>query len=78
MPVTPSFVTDVIKKERPDGLFCTFGGQTALNCGVALYEDGTLEKYGVRVLGTPIRSIIMTEDRELFSEAVAKASIVLC
>ena len=66
LPVTPEFVTKVIEKERPDGILLAFGGQTALNCGVALYRNGVLEKYGVRVLGTPVESIMDTEDRELF------------
>jgi len=70
LPVTPYFVEEVIKKEMPDGLFCTFGGQTALNCAVKMYEEGTLEKYNVSVLGTPIEAIIMTEDREKFAAAV--------
>jgi carbamoyl-phosphate synthase large subunit len=67
LPVTPYFVEKVIKKENPDGIFLSFGGQTALNCGVALYQSGVLEKYNVRVLGTPVRAIMDTEDRELFS-----------
>jgi len=70
LPVTPDFVTQVIKRERPDGIFCTFGGQTALNCAIKLEESGVFEKYDCQVLGTPIKSIIMTEDRELFSKAV--------
>ena len=65
-PVTPEFVERVIEKERPDGILLSFGGQTALNCGVALYEKGVLEKYGVKVLGTPVQAIIDTEDRDLF------------
>ena len=65
-PVTPEFVERVIEKERPDGILLSFGGQTALNCGVELYESGVLEKYGVRVLGTPVQAIIDTEDRDLF------------
>ena len=66
LPVTPEFVRQVIEKERPDGMFLSFGGQTALNCGVALDRDGTLYKYGVKVLGTPVKAIEDTEDRELF------------
>jgi len=66
LPVTPFFVEQVIKKENPDGLLLSFGGQTALNCGVQLFEAGILEKYNLRVLGTPVQSIINTEDRELF------------
>ena len=65
-PVTPEFVERVIEKERPDGILLSFGGQTALNCGVELYEKGVLEKYGVKVLGTPVQAIIDTEDRDLF------------
>ena len=65
-PVTPEFVERVIEKERPDGILLSFGGQTALNCGVELYEKGILEKYGVKVLGTPVQAIIDTEDRDLF------------
>jgi carbamoyl-phosphate synthase large subunit len=66
LPVQPYFVEKVIRKERPDGILLAFGGQTALNCGVELYKSGVLEKYGVRVLGTPVQAIIDTEDRELF------------
>ena len=66
LPVTPFFVEKVIEKERPDGILLAFGGQTALNCGVALYQSGVLEKYNVRVLGTPVQAIMDTEDRELF------------
>ena len=66
LPVTPYFVEKVIEKERPDGVMLAFGGQMALNCGVALYKDGIFEKYGVKVLGTPVQAIIDTEDREIF------------
>ena len=66
LPVTPFFVEKVIRKERPDGILLSFGGQTALNCGVKLYEQGVFEKYNVKVLGTPVRAIMDTEDRELF------------
>ena len=66
LPVTPFFVEKVIQKERPDGILLSFGGQTALNCGVELYKSGVLEKYDVKVLGTPVQAIIDTEDRELF------------
>lgn len=66
LPVTPYFVERVIEKERPDGILLSFGGQTALNCGVQLYDSGILEKYGVQVLGTPVQAIKDTEDRELF------------
>ena len=66
LPVTPFFVEKVIERERPDGIMLAFGGQTALNCGVELYESGVLERHGVKVLGTPVRAIMDTEDRELF------------
>jgi carbamoyl-phosphate synthase large subunit len=66
LPVTPFFVEKVLVKERPDGILLSFGGQTALNCGIALHKEGVLEKYRVSVLGTPIEAIIGTEDRELF------------
>jgi carbamoyl-phosphate synthase large subunit len=66
LPVTPYFVEKVIQKEKPQGILLAFGGQTALNCGVQLYEDGILEKYNVQVLGTPVQAIMDTEDRNLF------------
>lgn len=66
LPVTPYFVEKVIEKERPDGIMLAFGGQTALNCGVALYKDAIFDKYNVKVLGTPVQAIIDTEDREIF------------
>ena len=65
-PVRADFVERVIAQERPDGILLSFGGQTALNCGVELYQNGVLERYGVKVLGTPIQAIIDTEDRDLF------------
>ena len=65
-PVQPDFVERIIEKERPDGILLSFGGQTALNCGVELYQRGVLEKFGVKVLGTPVQAIIDTEDRDLF------------
>ena len=65
-PVTPFFVTEIIKKERPDGILLAFGGQTALNCGTELYLNGTLKEYGVEVLGTSVDAIMYTEDRDLF------------
>uniref|UniRef100_A0A8C3IBY0 Carbamoyl-phosphate synthetase 2, aspartate transcarbamylase, and dihydroorotase n=1 Tax=Chrysemys picta bellii TaxID=8478 RepID=A0A8C3IBY0_CHRPI len=68
LPLTPEYVTQVIKNERPDGILLTFGGQTALNCGVALTQGGVLARYRVRVLGTPMASIEMTEDRKVFVE----------
>ena len=66
LPVTPYFVEEIIKKERPDGILLAFGGQTALNCGTEMYLNGTLEKYGVEVLGTSVEAIMTTEDRDLF------------
>ena len=68
LPVTPEFVKKVIEKEKPDGILLSFGGQTALNCGIALHDEGTLYKFGVDVLGTPVEAIRLTEDRELFAE----------
>jgi carbamoyl-phosphate synthase large subunit len=67
LPVTPFFVEKIIEKEKPDGILLAFGGQTALNCGISLFRDGTLEKHHVKVLGTPVEAIIETEDRELFA-----------
>ena len=75
LPVTPYFVEKIIEKERPDGIMLAFGGQTALNCGVALYESGVLEHYGVEVLGTPVRAIMDTEDRELFVKKLDEIDI---
>lgn len=75
LPVIPYFVEKVIEKERPQGILLAFGGQTALNCGVALYRQGVFEKYGVRVLGTPVEVIINTEDRELFVEQLAQINV---
>ena len=66
LPITPYFVEEVIKKEKPDGILLAFGGQTALNCGTELYLNGTLERYGVKVLGTSVEAIMITEDRDLF------------
>ncbi|WP_444344716.1 carbamoyl-phosphate synthase (glutamine-hydrolyzing) large subunit [Phocaeicola coprocola] len=66
LPVTPYFVTEIIKKERPDGILLAFGGQTALNCGTELYQTGILKEYGVQVLGTSVEAIMYTEDRDLF------------
>ena len=71
----PYFVERVIEKERPDGILLSFGGQTALNCGVKLYESGVLEKYGVRVLGTPVKAIMDTEDRERFVEKLDEIQV---
>jgi len=75
LPVTPLFVEKVIKKERPDGILLAFGGQTALNCGVELYRSGILEKYDVKVLGTPVQAIMDTEDRELFVKKLDEISV---
>ena len=74
-PVTTHFVTEIIKKERPDGILLAFGGQTALNCGTELYTNGTLQKYGVEVLGTSVEAIMNTEDRDLFVKKLAEVSL---
>ena len=75
LPVTPFFVEKVIRKEQPQGILLSFGGQTALNCGVELFKSGVLEKYGVQVLGTPVQAIIDTEDRELFVERLDEIKV---
>ena len=75
LPVTPYFVEKVIEKERPDGIMLAFGGQTALNCGVSLYKDKIFEKYGVKVLGTPVQAIIDTEDREIFVQKLNEIDV---
>ena len=75
LPVQPYFVERVIEKERPDGILLAFGGQTALNCGVELYKSGVLEKYNVRVLGTPVQAIMDTEDRELFVDKLNEIDV---
>ena len=75
LPVTPYFIERVIKKERPDGIMLSFGGQTALNCGVALYEKGILRDYNIEVLGTPVQAIMDTEDRELFSDRMHEIGV---
>ena len=75
LPVQPYFVERVIEKERPDGILLSFGGQTALNCGVELYQSGVLEKYNVKVLGTPVQAIMDTEDRELFVEKLNEIEV---
>ena len=75
LPVQPYFVEEVIKKERPDGILLSFGGQTALNCGVELYRQGILEKYNVKVLGTPVQAIMDTEDRELFVQKLDEINV---
>jgi len=75
LPVTPYFVEKVIQKERPEGILLTFGGQTALNCGVELYKNGIFEKYNIQVLGTPVQSIINTEDRDIFIDKLNEINI---
>ena len=75
LPVQPYFVERVIQKENPDGILLSFGGQTALNCGVELYRQGILEKYNVKVLGTPVQAIMDTEDRELFVEKLDEINV---
>ena len=75
LPVTPYFVERVIEKERPEGIMLAFGGQTALNCGVKLFENGVLEKYNLKVLGTPVQAIMDTEDRELFVEKLNEIKV---
>jgi len=75
LPVTPYFVERVIEKERPDSIMLSFGGQTALNCGVSLFRDGILDKYDVRVLGTPVDTIIATEDRDLFCRKIKEIDV---
>ena len=75
LPVTPFFVEEVIKKEKPQGILLAFGGQTALNCGVALHKSGVLEKYNLKVLGTPVQAIMETEDRELFARMLGEIGV---
>ncbi len=75
LPVTPFFVEEVIKKEKPQGILLAFGGQTALNCGVALFESGVLEKYNLEVVGTPVQSIIDTEDRDIFARILKSIDV---
>ncbi|MEG2864951.1 MAG: carbamoyl-phosphate synthase (glutamine-hydrolyzing) large subunit [Mucinivorans sp.] len=75
LPVTPDFVEQVIDRERPDGLLLAFGGQTALNCGVNLFKSGVLEKYNLRVLGTPVQAIMDTEDRDLFVKKLDQINV---
>lgn len=75
LPVTPYFVEKVIEKERPDGILLSFGGQTALNCGVQLFQNKVLEKYNVKVLGTPVEAIMNTEDRELFIQQLDEIDV---
>src|SRR5437660_1188542 len=75
LPVTPFFVTKIIEKERPDGILLSFGGQTALNCGIELHQSGVLEQHNVQILGTPISAIILTEDREAFATHLRRINI---
>ena len=75
LPVTPHFVEEVIKKEKPQGILLAFGGQTALNCGVALYQSGVLEKYNLEVVGTPVQAIIDTEDRDIFAKILGEINV---
>jgi hypothetical protein len=70
VPVRPEYIEYVIEKEKPDGILLTFGGQSALNCGIALHKSGVLEKHNVKVLGTPIRTLEISEDRDLFAKAL--------
>ena len=77
LPITPYFVEEIIKKENPDGVLLAFGGQTALNCGVALYTAGIFEKYDVEVLGTPVQSIMDSEDRDIFKEKMSEIGVSL-
>ncbi len=75
LPVTPHFIEKVIKKEQPDGVLLAFGGQTALNCGIELYQKGIFEKYNVKVLGTPVQAIIDTEDRQIFADRLRSINV---
>ncbi len=75
LPVTPDFVEKIIEKEKPDGILLSFGGQTALNCGIALHENGVLKRNNVEILGTPISAIILTEDRNKFADHLGKLNI---
>ncbi|KAI8913958.1 carbamoyl-phosphate synthase [Powellomyces hirtus] len=75
VPANPEYIEYVIEKEKPDGILLAFGGQTALNCGVALHHNGVLEKYGVKVLGTPVRTLELSEDRDLFAQALKDIGI---
>ena len=75
MPVNLEYVTNIIELERPDSIMLSFGGQTALNCGVALEKNGILKKYGIKVLGTQIQGIQATEDRQLFKENMAECGL---
>jgi carbamoyl-phosphate synthase large subunit len=77
-PITPEIVAQIIEKERPDALLPTMGGQTALNTAVALAKNGTLEKYGVELIGAKLPAIEMAEDRKLFKEAMARIGVAVC
>ena len=70
LPINPEYIEYVLERERPDGILLTFGGQSALNCGIALEKSGALKRWGVKVLGTPIRTLELTEDRDLFARAL--------
>lgn len=78
LPITPHFVEEVVKKEKPDGILLAFGGQTALNCGIELFQSGMLEKYNLEVLGTPIQTIINTEDRDIFAQKLDEIDVKTC
>ena len=75
LPVTPAYVERIIEKERPDAIALSFGGQTALNCGIALHDSGVLKRYGIKVLGTPVAAIKDTEDRKRFTERLAEIGV---
>ncbi|MBI9034875.1 MAG: ATP-grasp domain-containing protein, partial [Bacteroidales bacterium] len=75
LPITPHFVEEVIKKEKPQGVLLSFGGQTALNCGVELYNNRIFEKYNIEVLGTPVQAIMDTEDREIFANKLKEIDV---
>src|SRR3989338_4226905 len=75
LPVTPYFVEKVIESEKPDGMLLSFGGQTALNCGLELYKSGILKRHNIQVLGTPVSAIILTEDREKFRKHLVKINV---
>jgi len=75
LPITPQYVESIIEKERPDGIMLSYGGQTALNCGVKIDESGILKKYGISVLGTQVPGIMETEDRQKFKDAMVKCNV---
>jgi carbamoyl-phosphate synthase large subunit len=70
LPVTPEYLVHILERERPDGILLTFGGQTALNCGIQLDRMGVLDRLGIKVLGTPIQTLVTSEDRDLFVKAL--------